>query len=95
MDAEKIIKNWENYLNNKDLQSIVGLYEADAILWGTFSKIIRDNSELIKEYFIGLFENKQLKVEFKTKTNRIFSNTYIFSGLYEFSYLDDDTVYFL
>ena len=94
MNAEQVLINWEHYLNSYDIQGIVQLYETDAVLWGTFSKIIRDNHELIKEYFCGLFKKKQLKVKFSTKSNRKYSDTCIFSGTYEFSYLKDELISF-
>ena len=94
MDADQVLINWEHCLNCNDLQGIVDLYESNAVLWGTFSNIIRDNPELIKEYFSGLFEKKQLKVQFSKKYNREYSDTCIFSGTYEFSYLEDEQIYF-
>ena len=94
MHADQVLTCWENCLNDNDLQGIIDLYEVDAVLWGTFSKNIRDKQELIKEYFYGLFEKKQLKVQFGKKSSRQYSSVYIFSGTYKFSYLEDEVISF-
>ncbi|MEM7401224.1 MAG: nuclear transport factor 2 family protein [Pseudomonadota bacterium] len=92
MDANGVINNWEECLNNYDLEGIVELYSSNAVLWGTFSKVIRDSSELISEYFQNLFEKKELSVNFSSKASRSYENTTIFSGTYEFSYMEDELV---
>ena len=51
MDADYVLKQWEKYLNYGELISIIKLYASDIILWGTFSKVIRNSPDLIKGYF--------------------------------------------
>ena len=92
MDADQVLNNWEQCLNSGDLQGIVNLYSTDAVLWGTFSKVIRNNHKLIKEYFDGLFKKKQLKVQFNSQYSRSYSDVYIYSGEYEFSFMEDEKV---
>ncbi len=92
MDANSLISKWEECLNSYDLEGIVELYSENAVLWGTFSKVIRDNSELIGEYFRDLFNKKDLKVNFSSKASRSYENTTIFSGTYEFSYMEDKLI---
>ncbi len=90
--AENLLREWEVCLNNGDLDGIVDLYTKDAVLWGTFSDIIRDNHELIREYFENLFERKNLKVEFGASNLRSFGQAAIYSGDYKFTYEEDGTV---
>jgi hypothetical protein len=90
--AENLLKRWEFCLNKGDLSGIVDLYSESAVLWGTFSDIIRDNPELIREYFQNLFERKNLKVTFGTSNLRSFGQAAIYSGEYEFSYEDNGVV---
>jgi len=92
MDANSVINKWEECLNDYDLDGIVELYSNNAVLWGTFSKVIRDNSDLISEYFHGLFEKRELNVNFSSKDSRSYENTTIFSGTYEFSYMEDELI---
>ncbi len=91
--AENLLRKWEVCLNNGDLDGIVGLYTENAVLWGTFSDIIRDNPKLIREYFETLFLRANLKVKFGESNLRSFGQAAIYSGEYEFSYQDNDTVY--
>ena len=92
MDAENIIQEWEICLNKNDLNAIVGLYLEDAMLWGTFSKVMRGTSELIQEYFQGLFAKQELKVNFSTISSRKYGDTTVFSGTYEFSYREKEMI---
>lgn len=88
MEADQVLKTWEECLNKGDLTNIVGLYSNNAVLWGTFSKIIRDSPELIEEYFEGLFKKDLLRVHFSLIRSRIHNGTFLYSGTYEFSYMD-------
>jgi len=92
IEAGQVLKKWENYLNSGDLANIVGLYSSEAILWGTFSTIVRDNPRLIENYFQELFCKDQLRVHFSLIRSRVFNGTYLYSGTYEFSYMDGDPV---
>ncbi|MFK7816858.1 MAG: DUF4440 domain-containing protein [Gammaproteobacteria bacterium] len=88
--AENLLRKWEVCLNNTDLDGIISLYTDDAVLWGTFSEIIRDTPELIREYFEVLFYRKNLKVQFGPSNLRSFGQAAIYSGEYEFSYEDPE-----
>ena len=90
--AESLLRKWEVCLNNADLEGIVSLYTDNAVLWGTFSDIIRDNPELIREYFEALFLRENLKVKFGSSNLRSFGQAAIYSGEYEFSYQSDEIV---
>lgn len=92
MNANDVINAWERCLNEKSLSTIKSLYLEDAVLWGTFSKVIRDNSDLIGEYFQELFEKDELSVNFSSKLSRNYESTTIFSGTYEFSYREGEMV---
>lgn len=90
--AENLLRKWEICLNNTDLDGIINLYTDDAVLWGTFSDIIRDTPELIREYFEVLFNKENLNVKFGPSNLRSFGKAAIYSGEYEFSYLDKGLV---
>lgn len=84
--ADKILEEWGECINTHDINRIIKLYDKDAMLWGTFSIILRDNHDLIKGYFVELFAKDNLAVRFKSSKNRVYANTFIFSGSYELSY---------
>ena len=90
--AENLLRKREVCLNNEDLDGIVNLYTDNAVLWGTFSDIIRDNHSLIRDYFEALFLKDNLKVTFGDSNLRSFGQAAIYSGEYEFSYQDDKEV---
>ncbi len=89
---DDLIKKWEICLNRKDLDGMIELYAKDAILWGTFSEIIRDKHELIREYFQQLFIKNELNVRFSKTICRNYMETTIVSGLYEFSYTEENLI---
>lgn len=86
MDADHILTEWGECINCGDLARIMKLYVKDAMLWGTFSKILRDDHELIRDYFQGLFAKDNLKVKFESSKNRVYADIFIYSGSYELSY---------
>ncbi len=90
--AENLLRKWEECLNSGDLEGIVSLYTDNAVLWGTFSDIIRDTPELIREYFEILFYRKNLKVNFGESNLRSFGQAAIYSGEYEFSYESTEVI---
>ena len=92
MNSQQIINSWEKNLNNANLNKLINLYAEDAVLWGTFSNIIRNNTDLIREYFQNLFKKKELKVCFITSNNRVYESANLYSGTYEFSYMDQDLI---
>ncbi len=90
--SESLLRKWETCLNNGDLDGIVNLYAENAVLWGTFSEVIRDNRKLIRKYFETLFLMQNIKVKFGTPNVRSFGQAAIYSGEYEFSYQSDELV---
>ena len=92
MEADKVLEEWQMFLNNGDMGGIVRLYSDEAVLWGTFSKIFRDNPRLIEEYFGQLFEKNSLKVDMGPFRSREYNDIHLYSGTYEFSYIDGDPV---
>jgi len=92
MNSSEILKKWEQFINSGDLSGVVSLYGRDAILWGTFSNVILNNHGLIEEYFKGIFNKNNFKVKFCSAYNRGYENVHLFSGTYEFSFLEEEPV---
>lgn len=88
MNAKQVIISWEEYLNSANLNNLVDLYAHDAVLWGTFSNVIRNKSDLIREYFQDLFKKRDIKVSFNDSYNRVYEDMHLYSGTYKFSYID-------
>ena len=92
MEADQVLKMWEECLNRGDVANIVELYSSEAVLWGTFSETMHDNRELIQGYFEGLFSKEKLKVRFSLIRSRAYQGTCLYSGFYEFSYMENEQV---
>lgn len=94
LDAEQTLRQWENSLNKNDLPGVLALYASDAVLWGTFSKTIRNTPDLIREYFEALLQKENVRVVFGATESKVYKGVHLFSGSYEFSYEDDGIVVF-
>lgn len=92
MEANQILDEWQRFLNCGDLENIVRLYADEAVLWGTFSDTLRDSQRLIEEYFKKLFERDGLRVEWGTVCSRSCDGFHLYSGTYEFSYVEHKPV---
>jgi hypothetical protein len=88
-DPSIILKEWKYCFDNKLLDKIVKLYSSKAILVSTFDAIL-EGHEKIRDYFKGLFDKENLKVEFleKPHVGKVGELT-IFTGTYEFSFVED------
>ena len=88
-DATKILKQWKKNFDSKNLDGIVKTYTTKAILVSTFGGIIKGRDE-IRKYFKGLFEKEKLSVDFIDKPHiGVVDDLTIFTGLYQFNYLED------
>jgi MFS superfamily sulfate permease-like transporter len=85
-NLNEFINDWADGLNNHNLLSVVGTYDANGLLWGTFAKDLRSGHFHIKRYFEHLFELDQVKVHFDSGEIRQYGDIYIKSGAYGFSY---------
>ena len=92
MKADQVLDDWQRFLNQGDLENIVRLYADEAVLWGTFSDIIRDSSKLIEAYFEKLLEKDNLRVDWDTVHSQVYDGFHLYSGTYEFSYTASERV---
>src|SRR6476660_9058051 len=46
-----VTQKWIEGMTRHDIEAVVGLYDAEAILWGTRSPTLRDKPETVREYF--------------------------------------------
>ncbi len=88
-------KKWAEAFNANNIDSILALYDEEAVLWGTTSPTLRTTSDKRHEYFTGPFgaamEKKitELKVEFGDSVIRVYGDTAINTGYYTFSWVKD------
>ncbi len=83
---DDFIADWATSVNSHSLLGVVGTYDSDGLLWGTFAKDLRTGHFHIKRYFEHLFELDDVKVRFESGETRQYRDIYIRSGSYSFSF---------
>lgn len=81
-----LTQEWAAGMSRHDIDHVVGLYDPDAVLWGTRSPTIRATPEKVREYFGVL---KTVPPDYKAVIGeqhiRVYGDTAIDSGTYTFS----------
>jgi len=88
-NGEVFLEKWMDGINRKDVNAILNLYHADAILIPTFSNLLLDNQEKRRNYFEKLAERKGLEISIHRKTIReqkTGMDASIISGIYTWKY---------
>ncbi len=86
-DLDDFIGDWAHGVNHHNVLSVVGTYDSEGLLWGTFAKDLRSGHFHIRRYFEHLFELDDVRVQFETGETRQYHDIFIRSGSYVFSYL--------
>ena len=86
-DLDEFIADWAHGVNFHNVSSVVGTYDGQGLLWGTFAKDLRSGHFHIRRYFEHLFELDDVRVEFESGETRQYHDIFIRSGSYRFSYL--------
>jgi uncharacterized protein (TIGR02246 family) len=82
-------KAWAEAFNSRDPEKVLALYDAEAVLWGTVSPTLRENPEAIRDYFKGMPNQPQARVELGEQRIRVYGETAINTGLYVVSNVRD------
>lgn len=84
-----ILDNWIKAVSDKDIEAITSLYDKEAVLIPTFSNILLNTPDKIKDYFIKLGSREGLKVILHDKTiafHLIKETVYSICGIYCFQF---------
>lgn len=65
---EDILKDWMAAINNADIESLLALYDENAVLIPTFSNRILSSPARIREYFELLGSREELSIALHEKT---------------------------
>ncbi|WP_301100310.1 DUF4440 domain-containing protein [Propionivibrio sp.] len=82
---EDILKEWMQAVNNGDVEALIALYNADAVLIPTFSNRLLSKPESIRDYFEKLCGREELSIALHEKTliTHFVSNTvHAMHGIY-------------
>lgn len=94
-NAEQVLHDWIEAVNEGDLERLISLYAADATLVPTFSaKALKTPAE-IRRYFEQLASRPDLSVTLHPKTLHTLpiANATVLTGVYCFHFLVDDEPY--
>ena len=81
---------WASTLGENNPDSVLALYAADGVLWGTLSPTVRADRAALRDYFVTAFKVLPgLKVTFGEQLIRVYGNTGVNTGYYTFSYSKD------
>jgi hypothetical protein len=58
-EALQLVEKWTNAFTNSDVDGIVKLHAADAVMIGTGSKALITSPEGVRKYFEGVFRNNR------------------------------------
>ena len=86
------IKAWQAAYDSRDPKNIVGMYDAEAVLWGTRAKAIAPNPSAIWEYFKNAAARPNARVVIGEQHIRVFGETAFGSGYYTFTDIRDGQV---
>ena len=84
--AENVIQKWAYYVNQSNLQKLLGLYAPDSTMIPTFFKKILINSSEIQEYFVKLYEwETTVEIFEKSFCTKRIEMGYLVNGEYTFN----------
>src|SRR3989442_6268800 len=73
-DVSAATQAWADAVNSKDVERILALYDAEALLWGTVSPTLRDSPAAIREYFKPGANRPHLKVVLGEQRVRVYGD---------------------
>ena len=81
---------WINGMSRHDIEGVLGLYDSEAVLWGTRFRTLRDNPTAVCEYFnILRTVPPSYKAVLGEQRIRIYDDIAINTGTYTFSEVRD------
>jgi uncharacterized protein (TIGR02246 family) len=81
-DVEAVTARWIDAFNRKSARDIVALYATDAVLFGTSSPVLRDNPELVRDYFKDIAALGNATISVGEHRVQLFGNVAINTGFY-------------
>ena len=80
---------WRAAYDSRDPKRITAMYDSDAVLWGTSSKMVAPTPAAIAEYFQDAGKRPNARVTFGEQHIRIYSDVAVTTGYYTFSDVRD------
>lgn len=84
-NPETVLKIWMSHINEGNIESLLTLYDKNAVLIPTFSNRLLNTPEKIRKYFENLVSREDLSIALHEKTlvvQPIRDNLYSMCGIY-------------
>jgi uncharacterized protein (TIGR02246 family) len=88
-DINASTAQWISAFNRKSTSEILALYAPDAVLFGTSSAVLRDNPQLVADYFKTLPSLGDATISLGEHRVQVFGNTAVSTGFYTRSAMED------
>jgi uncharacterized protein (TIGR02246 family) len=89
-DVSAVMQKWIDGMTRHDMDSVVALYDPEAVLWGTRSPVLRDRPESVRQYFEILRSvPPSYKAVLGEQRIRVYGDMAINTGTYTFSEMRD------
>lgn len=88
-----ILLQWMQAVNDGDVESLLGLYDSQAVLIPTFSNRILNTPAKLREYFEKLSSREELSIALHEKTliiQELQNQVALMSGIYNWRFSVDD-----
>ena len=92
IEPQNLLDEWIKLINTGEIESLLKLYDREAILIPTFSNIILNKPEKLREYFESLAVRKELNVTIHEDTlaiQEIHKQIFSLSGIYKWQFIVD------
>ena len=87
-----ILEQWMQAVNEGDVESLLGLYDENAVLIPTFSNRLLNTPEKLRDYFEKLGSREELSIALHEKTliiQKLGNQIYSLSGIYNWRFAVD------
>ena len=80
---------WRAAYDSRDPARITGMYDSDAVFWGTTAKTVAANPAAVAEYFKDAPKSPNARVTFGEQHIRVYGDLAVNTGYYTFSNVRD------
>ena len=89
---KKVLEQWMQAVNNGDVESLLALYDSNAVLIPTFSNKLLNTPDKLRGYFEKLASRDELSIRLHNKTllvQAVQNDIFILGGIYNWRFLVD------
>jgi hypothetical protein len=94
-NSRDILDQWMQAVNSADVDGLLGLYDAEAVLIPTFSNRLLDTPNKLRDYFEELGSRAELSIALHEKTllaQNVQEQIFILGGIYNWRFAVDGEI---